>query len=168
MDTRDRKQTGHIYRRGNWWVLRYRVEVCEGGKLHVVQRAKRLAPVGADHKTKASVRHLAVVALEPVNNERLSAAAVTTLGDFVSRVYLPHASDQKRASTQLAKKSTRRFATTAGGNQLQVPPALSVQSPQFGCEVRLGLPSAVSFSPATSCASNFCTASLMSLWVTMA
>jgi integrase len=100
MDTRDRKQTGHIYRRGNWWVLRYRVEVCEGGKLHVVQRAKRLAPVGADHKTKASVRHLAVVALEPVNNERLSAAAVTTLGDFVSRVYLPHASDQKRASTR--------------------------------------------------------------------
>jgi len=65
MDTRDRKQTGHIYRRGNWWVLRYRVRGMRGRETARRPAAKRLAPVGADHKTKASVRHLAVVALEP-------------------------------------------------------------------------------------------------------
>jgi len=52
MDTRDREQTGHIYRRGRWWVLRYRIEVSVGGKVQVIQRAKRLAPVDSSHRTK--------------------------------------------------------------------------------------------------------------------
>jgi integrase len=67
--------------------------------VHTVQRAKRLAPVDADHRTKASVRQLVEEALQPVSDQRHSSGMVTTLGDFVERVYLPHVVEQKRAST---------------------------------------------------------------------
>ena len=53
------KQSGYIMRHRDWWVLRYRERVGVGGKIKTVQRAKRLAPVDAQHKTKASVRDLA-------------------------------------------------------------------------------------------------------------
>jgi integrase len=101
MKTRDRQQNGHIYRRGGWWVLRYRIEVCDGdGKVQVIQRAKKLAQVDAVHKTKASVRHLVEEMLQPVNDQRHSSAMVaTTLGDFVTRIYLPFIEEQKRVST---------------------------------------------------------------------
>ncbi len=44
---RDRKQTGYIYRRAGFWVLRYRVRVMVDGKLRMVQRAKQLAQIDA-------------------------------------------------------------------------------------------------------------------------
>jgi integrase len=82
-------------------VVRYRIEVCDSdGKIRVVQRAKKLAQVDAVHKTKASVRHLVEEMLQPVNDQRHSAAMVaTTLGDFVANVYLPFIEEQKRVST---------------------------------------------------------------------
>jgi integrase len=99
MKTRDRKQTGYIYRRGDWWVLRYRVQVFEGGNLRFIQRAQRLAPVDADHKSKESVRHLAEELLQPINDQRHLGAMATALGNFVTNIYLPHVKVQKRAST---------------------------------------------------------------------
>ena len=99
MKIRDRKQSGHIYRRGRWWVLRYRIEVSVGGKVRVIQRAKRLIPVDAAHKTKASVRLLVEEALRPINEQTCSPETITTLGDFAERIYLPYTKDQKRAST---------------------------------------------------------------------
>src|ERR1039457_5178706 len=100
MKTRDRQQDGHVYRRGNWWVVRYRIQVCDSdGKVRVVQRAKKLAQVDASHKTKASVHHLAEEMLQPINDQRHSAMMATTLADFVTRIYLPNVADQKRAST---------------------------------------------------------------------
>ena len=62
-------------------------------------RAKRLARVDADHKTKASVRHLAAAAVESINRVPVDPLSITTLTDFVERVYLPYAKEQKRPST---------------------------------------------------------------------
>ena len=70
-----------------------------GGEIKSVQRAKRLAPVDAEHKTKASVRDLAKRELDLVLRSTPEPLRVTKLGDFVDRVYLPFAKQQKRPST---------------------------------------------------------------------
>ena len=73
--------------------------VSEGGVLKSVQRAKQVAPVDEKHKTKASVRPLAEAILKPLNERQAPPETITTLGDFVERVYLPYVTEQKRAST---------------------------------------------------------------------
>jgi integrase len=55
--------------------------------------------VDAEHKTKASVRDLAERELEHVNRKVAEPLSITKLGDFVDRVYLPFAKQQKRPST---------------------------------------------------------------------
>jgi len=96
---RKAKQSGYIMRHRGWWVLRYRERVGVGGKIETVQRAKRLAPVNAQHKTKASVRELANRELDPLNRNSAEPMSITKLGDFVDRVYLPFVKQQKRPST---------------------------------------------------------------------
>src|ERR1700751_2707327 len=93
------KQNGCIVRhRGSWW-LRYRERVGTGGVVKIVNRAKRLAPIDYQHKTKANVRQLAKDFLEPLNTYAVSPLSVTTLADFVQRLYLPHVRQQKKPST---------------------------------------------------------------------
>jgi integrase len=96
---RKAKQSGYIMRHHGWWVLRYRERVGVGGEIETIQRAKRLVPVDAQHKTKASVRDLAQRELEPLNRHLTEPLRVTNLGDFVDRVYLPFVKQQKRPST---------------------------------------------------------------------
>jgi hypothetical protein len=86
-------------RHRGWWVLRYRERVGVGGKIKSVQRAKRLVPVDAEHKTKASVRDLAMRELEPLTRNVAEPLSITKLSDFVDRVYLPFANHQKHPST---------------------------------------------------------------------
>lgn len=93
------KQSGYIMPQRGWWVLSYRERVGVGGKIKTVQRAKRLAPVDSQHKTKASVRDLANRELNPLNRNSAEPMSVTKLGDFVDRVYLPFVKQQKRPST---------------------------------------------------------------------
>jgi integrase len=93
------KQSGYIMRHRGWWVLRYRERVGVGGEIKTVQRAKRLAAVDTQHKTRASVRDLAQRELDPLNRNSTEPLSITKLGDFVDRVYLPFAKQQKRPST---------------------------------------------------------------------
>jgi len=93
------RQNGGIARHRGWWVVRYREQVGVGGVVKTRLRARRLARVDADHKTKASVRHLAAAALEPLGRASVDPLSVTTVRDFVDRVYLPYAERQKRPST---------------------------------------------------------------------
>ncbi len=93
------KQSGYLMRHRGWWVLRYRERVGVGGELSTIQRAKRLAPIDAQHKTRASVRQLAEQELEPLNRHSIPPLCITTMGDFVDRVYLPFVKQQKRPST---------------------------------------------------------------------
>jgi len=53
----------------------------------------------AEHKTKASVRDLAKPELEPLNRNVAERLSIAKLSDFVDRVYLPCAKQQKRPST---------------------------------------------------------------------
>jgi integrase len=92
-------QNGYIMRHRGWWVLRYRERVGTGGELKTVQRAKRLAPIDSDHKTKASVKKIAEDLLQPLNRGSFSPMTVTTIGDFCERIYLVFVKEHKRAST---------------------------------------------------------------------
>ncbi len=94
-----RRQGGCITRHRGWWVVRYRQQVFVDGKVKTVIRNRRLAPVDAKHKTKASVRSLAAEILAPLNRTSVSPLRVMTVGDFVEGVYLPFAEQQKRPST---------------------------------------------------------------------
>jgi integrase len=96
---RKTNQAGYVMRHRGWWVLRYRERVGVGGNIKTVQRAKRLVRVDSEHKTKASVRDLAERELEPLNRNSTEPLSVTKLRDFVDRVYLPFAKQQKRPST---------------------------------------------------------------------
>ena len=93
------QQSGYIMRHHGWWVVRYRERVGVGGEVQTVQRARRLAPIDAEHKTKASVRKLAEELLQPLNQTAISPLTVTTMADFCDRIYLPFVKEHKRAST---------------------------------------------------------------------
>src|SRR5437016_4315650 len=95
-----RKQTGYVYKRAGWWVLRYRQTVNQAGTLKVVQRAARLVPAGAPHyRTKASVRDLAEEHLAQINKQNQEPQTVVTISDFVTRIFLTKVAEQNRPSS---------------------------------------------------------------------
>ena len=113
------KQSGPIMRHHGWWVLRYRERVSIGGTIETVQRAKRLAPVDSQHKTKASVRDIANRELDPLNRNSAEPMGVTKLGDFVNRVYLPFVKQQKRPSTYRGYKQITSLIRAASQRVLR-------------------------------------------------
>jgi integrase len=74
-----------------------------------VQRAKRLARVDAEYRTKASVKQLAERAMQSVNDNRHPSELACKLSDFVTRIYLPHIREQLRASTAADYKNRWNF-----------------------------------------------------------
>ena len=69
---REREQTGYIFKRGNWWILRYREVVVENGQPMRRQIAKRIQRVEKKHKRlkrpPKSVEAAAKAILQPVNS----------------------------------------------------------------------------------------------------
>jgi hypothetical protein len=65
----------------------------------ILERLRWFVHFDAEHKTKASVRDLAKRELEPLNRNVAEPLSITKLSDFVDRVYLPFAKQQKRPST---------------------------------------------------------------------
>ena len=90
---------GHVYRRGAWWILRFRQTINEQGTLRTVQRAEKLVPVSSHYKTKSSLRELIAEKLSTVNKQNSKPKTVVSLGDFVSNVYWPTVTVHKRPST---------------------------------------------------------------------
>ncbi len=95
-----REQTGHVYKRSGFWVLRYRQTINQGGELKTVQKGFQLAPIDAHHKTRKSVEGLVKDKLKDINQSNRTPETVVTIGDFVASIYLPYVTAQKRPSTQ--------------------------------------------------------------------
>jgi hypothetical protein len=93
-----REQTGHVYKRSGFWVLRYRQTINQGGELKTIQKAFQLAPT-ASYKTRKSVDDLVKGKLDEINQSNRKPETVVTIGDFVTSVYLPFVRAQKRPST---------------------------------------------------------------------
>jgi len=113
---RQRQQGGYIYRRGEWWVLRYRETVLEDGQPVRRQLAKQLAPVAPEHRKlrrpPESVEADAQKFLQPINSNAYPPEATQSLDDFVERVYFPGLEKQMRASTEKGYKA--RWETIKG------------------------------------------------------
>ena len=95
------KQTGHVFRKGDSWFLRYRDSFIENGQEVRKQVCKKLDPVAPEHarmknppqavKDKAQEVLARINTWTPESNE--------TLDLFTEKVYFPHAENEKRAST---------------------------------------------------------------------
>src|SRR5690348_5673951 len=90
--TRHRQQNGYIYKRGGWWVLRYREDVYEADKLVRKQMAKQLAPVAPEHlrlkRAPPEIERQAQDFLAPFNREP-NTDATRSIRAFVDGFYLP-------------------------------------------------------------------------------
>jgi integrase len=100
---RQRKQSGYIYQRAGWWVLRYREDLLENGVVTRRQLAKKIEPVAPEHKRckrpPAEIQKKAEQLLRPLNNHSYTPEATQTLAQFVEGVYFPNISNEKREST---------------------------------------------------------------------
>jgi integrase len=93
-------QKGRIYRRGRSWILGYSVrEFQPDGKTAWVNRSKKLAPVCDDYRTEASVRHLAMEVLGPVNTKTARPESTDTVEHYLEHVYLPYCKANLKPST---------------------------------------------------------------------
>ncbi|SRR6266498_661726 len=100
---RAREQSGYIYKRSGWWVLRYRENVLDGGQLKRRQLAKQIEPVRLEHmrlkRPPPEIQERAKAILQPLNSHAYTVEATQTLGQFVESVYFPNIETQKRVST---------------------------------------------------------------------
>jgi integrase len=92
-----KKQGGSVYRRGGFWVLRFRETVNQQGTLRTVQRAEKLAPCRT-HKSKRSLEELINERMREINQRNQQPELVITMEDFYRQVFLPHVDDQLRPS----------------------------------------------------------------------
>jgi integrase len=95
-------QNGQIKKRGQSWVLKYRMDVLENGVVVRKQVLKRLAPIDAEHRTESSVRHLAAALLAPINSRTARPQTDQTLFDFIDKTYMGEirSSNDLRPSTK--------------------------------------------------------------------
>jgi integrase len=102
-------QRGQIKRRGNIWLVRYWVDVIgEDGEIARKRVAKRLAKVGGEYRTSASVQHLADELLAPIN-AGAPAESTLTLKAFVEKHYLPSVAGHLKPSTVHTYKTLWRL-----------------------------------------------------------
>lgn len=92
-------QRGYIWKENGAWYGRWRETVLVDGKPVRKQRAEKLADYCDDYRTKADVRPLLHERLEKVNGRDYDPQSTMPLADFFERVYLPHVTAEKRAST---------------------------------------------------------------------
>jgi integrase len=98
-----KKQNGYIYQRAGWWILRYRDNVLENGKLVRKQLAKQLAPVAQEHarlkRPPDGIEKEAEKFLRPVNDGETKVEATQTISAFVDDLFFPQLKERVREST---------------------------------------------------------------------
>ena len=83
---RTTRQQGHIYKKQGHWYVRFRqLERQPDGQIQRVQRAKRLAPVCPDYRTKKSVEPLRDSLFEEIklNSREYNPQSTMTISEFV-------------------------------------------------------------------------------------
>lgn len=89
-----------MYPKKNRWYVRYYENVMQpDGTVVREQRAKSIAPICYEYRTKRSVMHLVAELLSAVNDHHTSPEGTLKLEQFVEETYLRYVSSQKRPST---------------------------------------------------------------------
>lgn len=95
--------TPYVFKRSGSWVMRYRETVNLGGELKTVQRARLLC---AASFSKKDARDMAAKQLGKIMQTRPGKAElIVSLGDYVTKVYLPFAETSKRFHTAKTYKA---------------------------------------------------------------
>jgi integrase len=98
-----KKQSGYIYRRSGWWVLRYRENVIENGELVRKQLAKQLAEIAPEHnrlkRPPKDIEDMAEKFLRPMNDGETKPEQTQTITAFVDARFLPQLKQRVREST---------------------------------------------------------------------
>lgn len=113
---RIRHQTGHIFKKGRAWYVRFYDSVFKEGKIIRLQRCKKITDIGGAYTTKRSVRELAAELLKPINEGTQDPVSTMSLADYIEQFYLPYVEDQKRASTLRGYRNLFRRYIKPRGN----------------------------------------------------
>lgn len=98
------KRAPYIFRRSGLWVMRFRETLNDGGPLRTVQRAR---PLCASTVPKKQASAMALIEAQKLEQSRpAKPEMVLSLGDFVERVYMPHAEGKLRFWTAKSYKVT--------------------------------------------------------------
>lgn len=94
-----KQQRGYIFRKGEFWFLRYADTVLRDGKSVRVQLCKKLAPYSDQYRSEKSVRSLADEILHPINAGTADVRSTMAVSDFIEAVFLPEVKTLRRPST---------------------------------------------------------------------
>jgi integrase len=94
-----RIQKGYVFRRYNFWYVRYHDDVMENGVVVRRQISTRLAPVNEEYSDKRSVQALADIILAPVNAGETDPQSTMQVSEFITNIYLPKVKEKHRRST---------------------------------------------------------------------
>src|SRR5882672_8891370 len=92
-------QRGTIFKWSGSWHLKYYDVLYVSGARVKKRVTQKLASVDGEHKTVASVRHIADKLLENINNKSLTPESSMIMSDFIENFYLPAAQHRLRQST---------------------------------------------------------------------
>src|SRR5450432_2551155 len=88
-----KRQSGYIYKRADWWVLRYRENMLEGGKIVRRQLAKQLTEIKPQHSRLKNppqeVLDMAEDFLRPLNRGEGNPQTTQTIGQFAEDFFFP-------------------------------------------------------------------------------
>jgi len=108
-----KKQTGHVYRSGQHWVVRYRENLVENGKLVRRHMARKVDVVLPEHqrlkRAPAVVLEKAQAMLAPLNSGKYDPQATQTLVEYVEQKYFPDHENLIRKSTLAGYKRRWKF-----------------------------------------------------------
>ena len=98
-----KQQKGYIYPRAGWWVLRYRENVIENGRVVRKQLAKQLKPIAPEHarckRPPKDIEQEAEKFLRPLNDGETKPEQTQTIGSFTDSLFFPHLKERVREST---------------------------------------------------------------------
>ena len=98
-----KKQNGYIYRRAGWWVLRYRENVLENGRIVRKQLAHKMEEIKPEHarlkRPPSDIEDVAEDFLRPLNRGGGNPQATQTIGQFAENLFFPLLEQQVRQST---------------------------------------------------------------------
>lgn len=96
---RRRHQKGYIFRKDNYWYLRYYDYEVREDVSKLVWKCYSLVRYGGEYRSKKAVRGLADEFLAPINNGSFTIEGTMSIVTFWDERYLPYITDQKRPST---------------------------------------------------------------------
>jgi integrase len=96
---RRRHQKGYIFRKDNYWYLRYYDYEVREDVSKLVWKCHSLVRYGGEYRSKKAVRGLADEFLAPINNGTFTVEGTMSIVTFWDERYLPYITDQKRPST---------------------------------------------------------------------